>query len=324
MTRDLTTSTEPGASSGQGEAPAPPDSARNFDTAPARTATQADRAEARTLKTLDFIETLTHQFDEEIGLPVTPLNFEIPNDFLLSAVIPVFNEQQTICRVVGSLLALPLPIEIIVVDDGSTDDTCAVLTQLNRKHPTLRVLFQETNLGKGAALRRGFAAATGSHLIVQDADLEYDPRDIPGLVRALIEEDLDVVYGSRFLEARHEGSSALHRWGNHCLTQLSNWSTGWTLTDMETCYKLFRRDLLERFELEQNGFGFEVELTAKLAGEGARYGERPVSYHARGWEDGKKIHWRDGLNALWCLLRYRMKPNQGSLAPCPESGPETP
>ena len=184
---------------------------------------------------------------------------------MLSVVVPVFNEQQTICRVIGRLFALPLPLEVIVVDDGSTDETCAMLTELNRKYPALVVLFQETNRGKGAAVRRGFASASGSHVMVQDADLEYDPRDIPQLVQPFCDGDVDVVYGSRFLEQRHQGSSWVHRYGNRLLTLASNLFTGWQLTDMETGYKILRRDFLDQLDLQQDGFGFEVELTSKLA-----------------------------------------------------------
>lgn len=263
------------------------------------------RPEERARRTLDVIEALTQQFDSEWeGMPAQ-LDFELPGDFLLSVVVPVYNEQATICRVIGSLFTLPLPLEVIVVDDGSTDGTCAMLTELNRKYPALNVLFHETNRGKGAALRHGFASAHGSHVIVQDADLEYDPRDIPELIRALTDPDVDVVYGSRFLESRHEGSSWIHRYGNRLLTWASNRITGWQLTDMETCYKVFPRELLDAITIEQDGFGFEVELTAKLAKQAARVIERPISYHARSWEEGKKISWRDGLRALYCIFKYR-------------------
>lgn len=233
------------------------------------------------------------------------LRFELPAEFLLSVVVPVFNERRTINRVVASLFALPLPLEVIVVDDGSTDGTCAMLTRLNHEYPDLNVLFEEKNKGKGAALRRGFSVATGTHVVVQDADLEYDPRDIPSLVEPLAKDEADAVFGSRFLESRWKGSSLVHRWGNRLLTQASNWMTGWQLTDMETCYKVFRRELLQDMQLEQNGFGFEVELTAKLAKQNARVVERPISYNARSWKEGKKIGWRDGFQALYCICQYR-------------------
>jgi len=141
--------------------------------------------------------------------------------------------------------------------------------------------------------------------MVQDADLEYEPRDIPNLLKLLASSDVDVVYGSRFLEKHHKGSSFVHRLGNRLLTAASNFVTGWRLTDMETCYKVFRRDLLNEIELEQNGFGFEVELTSKLANRGARVVEYPISYQARNWPEGKKINWQDGLHALYCIFKYR-------------------
>lgn len=256
---------------------------------------------------IEQIDSLQQQIDEvnRADFECPDLGFELPADFLLSIVVPVYNERATINRVIASLFALPIPVEVIAVDDGSTDGTCAMLTRLNQEFPELHVALQECNQGKGAALRKGFSIASGSHVMVQDADLEYDPRDIPALLEPLAKDDADVVYGSRFLESRSQGSSGLHRLGNRMLTEASNWGTGWKLTDMETCYKVFRRDLLERMDLKQDGFGFEVELTSKLAKLGARVVERPISYEARDWGEGKKIGWRDGLNALYCLYRYR-------------------
>lgn len=261
-----------------------------------------DELVTRTNATLEQIDALQHELSDESD---DELGFDLPADFMLSIVVPVFNEARTINRVISSLYALPLPIEVIAVDDGSTDGTCAALTRLNQEFPELRVEFQENNQGKGAALRRGFSLATGSHIMVQDADLEYDPRDIPGLIEPLANDEADVVYGSRFLEQRWEGSSFLHRFGNATLTKASNWVTGWKLTDMETCYKVLRRSFLEDMTLEQNGFGFEVELTSKLAQMGARVVERPITYDARGWDDGKKIGWKDAVQALYCICRYR-------------------
>ena len=228
----------------------------------------------RATDTLDELDALQQELERDEGriLSKDETCFELPSDFVLSIVVPIYNERRTINRVIASLFALPIPVEVIAVDDGSTDGTCALLTHLNHEYPNLKVVFQETNQGKGAALRRGFSLATGSHVMVQDADLEYDPRDIPSLIEPLAKGEADAVYGSRFLEERWEGSSIVHRLGNRLLTEASNRMTGWRLTDMETCYKVFRRELLEKIELEQNGFGFEVELTAKLAKQDARGG----------------------------------------------------
>jgi glycosyltransferase involved in cell wall biosynthesis len=230
---------------------------------------------------------------------------EFPPEFLLSVVIPIYNERATLVRLIGSVVSLPVPLEIIAVDDGSTDGSRELLEQLKEQHPRLQVILQERNQGKGSALRRGFAESRGSHVIVQDADLEYNPRDIPALLLPLMDDEADVVYGSRFLGDHRTGSSWVHRFGNWGLTMLSNRATGLRLTDMETCYKLFRRDLLDNIHLEQNGFGFEVELTSKLARQGARFVERPISYNARKWGEGKKIGWRDALVAVYCICKYR-------------------
>ena len=259
---------------------------------------------AKAEASLDTIESLRQELVQEQRHDFCPPGLDFPPGFLLSVVIPVFNEQRTICRIVGSVLSLPIPLEIIAVDDGSTDGSRHVLEQLSEQHPRLQVILQPRNGGKGSALRRGFASARGSHVLVQDADLEYNPREIPGLIKPLIDGEADVVYGSRFLQRRWSGSSWVHRLGNWVLTQICNRVTGLRLTDMETCYKAFRRDLLDDFQLEQDGFGIEVELTAKLAQAGARFSERPISYEARNWEQGKKIGWRDAVHALRCMRRY--------------------
>jgi len=258
---------------------------------------------SRASTTLEAIDELQRELDH--GDELRDLPFDLPSGFCLSIVVPVYNEKNTIGQVIRTLYQLPLPIEVIAVDDGSTDGSIAELTALNSEFPSLRVCIQEKNQGKGAALRRGFQEASGSHVMVQDADLEYNPNDIPSLIEPLAKGETDVVYGSRFMEARYKGSSALHRFGNNVLTQFSNWATGLRLTDMETCYKIVRRDLLNEIELEQNRFGFEVELTAKLAKKGVEIIERPVSYDARSWEEGKKIGIKDAVQALYCILRYR-------------------
>ncbi len=241
--------------------------------------------------------------DEDADSPPS-LDFPLPKEFCLSIVIPVYNEQSTIADVLRSVNALPLPMEIIVVDDCSTDRTNEVLAEVQTEL-AFHWIRQPVNQGKGAALRAGFEQASGDVVVVQDADLEYDPREIPQLLAPIIRQEADVVYGSRFLEDRSVGSSWLHQFGNAALTRLSNWMTGFCLTDMETCYKLVPRRLLDQMTLQQNRFGFEPEITAKLARMGASIQEMPISYQARDWDDGKKIGLRDAVNALYCILRYR-------------------
>ncbi len=259
-------------------------------------ATPGESVAARLDERLDqLVELLREELsDEPIGTIMTPPGF------VLSVVIPVYNERETIRKVVKRVERLPLPKEIILVDDGSTDGTRDVLATMSDH----RVILKEYNEGKGAALRDGFAAATGSVIVIQDADLEYHPADILRLLPPLLEQRADVVYGSRFLGTEVRDPSWVHRMGNAALTQLSNWSTGLKLTDMETCYKAFRREILSELPLIQNRFGFEPEITAKLARRGYRFCEVPVDYQARGYDDGKKIGWRDGLNAIFCILRY--------------------
>jgi glycosyltransferase involved in cell wall biosynthesis len=234
--------------------------------------------------------------------------FPIPTGFKLSVVIPVFNEERWIREVLRRVQAVDIPKEIVIVDDYSTDNTRAILRELESDE--VRVFFQEKNQGKGAALREGFRHATGDVIVVQDADLEYDPGEYPRLIQPIIEDKADVVYGSRFIGERHRVLYFWHRLANQGLTTLSNMFTNLNLTDMETCYKVFRREVLEGMKLRSNRFGFEPEFTAKVArksktGKRWRVYEVPISYAGRTYEEGKKIGLKDAFNALFCILRYR-------------------
>jgi glycosyltransferase involved in cell wall biosynthesis len=225
----------------------------------------------------------------------------------VSIVIPCFNEAETLPAIVEKVLAAPLAsMEVIVVDDGSTDGTDAVLRDVVAPR-VAKVLRHEQNQGKGAALRTGFGAATGDIVLVQDADLEYDPRDYPRLLQPILEDRADVVFGSRFTGG--ESHRVLYFWHsvtNKLLTLLSNMLTDLNLTDMEVCYKVFRRSVLEQIRIEEDRFGFEPEITAKVAKLGCRIYEVGISYSGRTYEEGKKIGWRDGVRAVWCILKYNL------------------
>lgn len=228
-------------------------------------------------------------------------------DPCLSVVMPAYNERPTIQQVITVVLEQPLVAELIVVDDGSTDGTRDVLAALATSDPRIRLLLQERNRGKGAALHRGIAAATAPIVIVQDADLEYDPREYPLIVRPILENRADVVFGSRFAGGGpHRVLYFWHSVANGVLTLVSNMLTDLNLTDMATCYKAFRREAIQSIRLCEERFGFEPEVTAKVARAGLRIYEVPVSYHGRTYAEGKKITWKDGLSVLRCILRYNL------------------
>jgi glycosyltransferase involved in cell wall biosynthesis len=203
------------------------------------------------------------------------------------------------------VLRVPLDVELICVDDGSRDGSQEILDDLQRKNPQLRIFLQPKNMGKGAALRRGIQEATGDFVIIQDADLEYDPSDYAALLDPLIQGKADVVYGSRFLgSGPHRVLYFWHSVGNWALTLLSNCLTNINLSDMETCYKVFRREVIQSIPIEEDRFGFEPEITVKVAKRHLRIYEVGISYWGRTYEEGKKIGWKDGFRALWCLLKY--------------------
>jgi glycosyltransferase involved in cell wall biosynthesis len=227
----------------------------------------------------------------------------------VSVVIPCFNERKTIEQVISAVRAAPIKeIEIVVVDDGSTDGTATLLKE--KIAPVVdRIIYQPRNRGKGAALRAGFAAASGDVILVQDADLEYDPNDYPSLLEPILSGNADAVFGSRFLGGRpHRVLYFWHMVGNGFLTLLSNMFTDLNLTDIETCYKVFRAPLIKSLHLCEDRFGFEAEVTAKLAKARCRIYEVGISYSGRTYEEGKKMNWKDGVRAIYAILRYNLFP----------------
>ena len=226
-------------------------------------------------------------------------------DWTLSVVMPCYNERETIRDIVAEVLKQPFRIELLIVDDGSKDGTRDILPELGAQYPQVRVILQAQNQGKGAALRRGFQEATGDIVLVQDADMEYDPGEYGRLVQPILENKADVVYGSRFAGQSHRVLYFWHSVGNRALTLLSNMATDLNLTDMETCYKVFRREVIQGIAVQEDRFGFEPEITAKLAKQrGLRIYEVPISYNGRTYDEGKKIGIKDGFRAVYVISKY--------------------
>lgn len=232
--------------------------------------------------------------------------YALPPDFVLSVVIPVYNEAKTLEKVIARVRETHLPMEIICVDDGSQDGTREVLKRLVDEQE-IKAVFHERNQGKGAALRTGFIEATGDIVVVQDADMEYDPQDLRLLIQPILDDGADVVYGSRFSGPDRAVSPLWHLAANKVITNLFNVFHGHRFTDVETCYKLFRRELIQKIapKLREKRFGIELEMTARLLKDrNVRFHERPIRYARRSYAEGKKIGWRDGIWALWCIVRY--------------------
>jgi glycosyltransferase involved in cell wall biosynthesis len=229
------------------------------------------------------------------------------NDQNLGVVIPVYNEEKTLHLIVNKVLARPEVSELVIVNDCSTDCTWNTMQDLAKTDPRIRIFTHDINQGKGAALRTGFQNVQSGIIIIQDADLEYDPEEYPKLMQPILMGKADVVFGSRFLgSGMHRVLYYWHFLGNQFLTQLSNMFTNLNLTDMETCYKVFRKDVLKKILIEENRFGFEPEITAKVAKMKIPIYEVSISYYGRTYEEGKKIGWRDGFRAIWCILKYNL------------------
>ena len=244
-------------------------------------------------------------------------------DLRLTVVMPVYNEEATVEASMRRVRDVPLDLEIVAIDDASGDGTWPILERLRDEGVIDTLLRHEQNTGKGAAVRAGFQAATGDVVVVQDADLEYDPAELPRLLEPIRRGQADAVLGSRFLGGPHRVLYFWHSVGNGLLTLLSNMLTDLNLTDMETCYKMLRTDLAKRLPLRANRFGIEPELVARLAQAGARIYEVPISYHGRTYAEGKKINWKDGVAAFWHILRFNLLPSGGGSLAIPEPGRST-
>ena len=225
----------------------------------------------------------------------------------LSVIMPVFNERATVAGIIETVLQQPQVAELIVVNDASSDGTREELERIKNSDSRLRVYHHDTNQGKGAALRTGIAHATADIVIIQDADLEYDPAEYPILLHPILSGKADAVFGSRFIGSQeHRVLYFWHSMGNRFLTLMSNMFTNLNLTDMETCYKAVRREIIQSIPIQENRFGFEPEITAKLSKKGVRIYEVSVSYHGRTYAEGKKINWKDGVRAIWCIIKYSL------------------
>lgn len=234
------------------------------------------------------------------------MEYQIDNDnFILTIIIPVYNERNTIIHAVEGVLSTPYNKEIILVDDGSTDGTQDIIKNINETN--IKKIFHEKNYGKGRAIQTGFKQASGDIILIQDADLEYDPTEYKNLLKPILSGKADVVYGTRFAgNGSHRVLYFWHYLGNRILTFLSNMLTNLNLSDMECCYKVFTRDALLDINIEENRFGFEPEITAKIVKKNIRIYEVPVSYYGRTYAEGKKINWKDGIWALWCIFKYNL------------------
>lgn len=288
-----------------GSQPTSPGALTCFAEAPSSLATQTKPTRAPRVQSTDQFGAVARRMEQSMNAAERLLDQADVTEVELTVVIPVYNEPVTVVEIVNRVRALPISKQIIVVDDGSTDGTSQTLQKLSQL-PEVVLLTHTVNRGKGAALQTGFEYAQGQIVIVQDADLEYDPADILRVIEPLQGGHSDVVYGSRYLENAQQDPSWLHRLGNWGLTAFSNMLTGQRLTDMETCYKAFRRELLQQIHIEQDRFGFEPEITAKLARRGVSIREVSVSYACRTRQEGKKIGWRDLLSTLYCIVRYRL------------------
>ncbi len=247
-----------------------------------------------------------------------------PGAVRLSVLMPVFNEARTLETALERLRSISLPMEVVCVDDGSTDGTRAILEQMRARGLVDVAVFHDGNRGKGEAVRTAIGHASGDVMVIQDADLEYDPRDLPDLLVPILEGRADAVFGSRFLGGPHRVLYFWHRVGNGMLTLLSNMLTDLNLTDMETCYKMVRSDLMRRLPLTARRFGIEPELTARLAQARVRIYEVPISYAGRTYEEGKKISWRDGIAAFWHILRFNLTRPSPIAVTEPEASPSAP
>jgi glycosyltransferase involved in cell wall biosynthesis len=233
-----------------------------------------------------------------------PPRGKITNARPLSVVMPVYNEAPTVADVIKTVLAQPCVFELVVVDDCSSDGSWKVLQDLSAQEPRIKAFHHDVNQGKGAALRTAIGKTSGEIVLIQDADLEYDPAEYPVIIQPILDGKADVVFGSRFAGGAHRVLYYWHSVGNKFLTMLSNMATNLNLTDMETCYKCFRQEVIGKITIEENRFGFEPEITAKVAALGVSVFEVPISYNGRTYSEGKKINWRDGVSALRCIFKY--------------------